>query len=94
MIKKPECRLSADKTHFDAFEDGRRIGEIDFTRRGDVFIITHTFVAPEVRGKNVGATLVENVVDLARNEGKKINPLCRFAAAEFRRNDAYEDVKA
>jgi predicted GNAT family acetyltransferase len=60
--------------------------------KGDTIIIDRTFVSDELRGQNVGKQLIQKVVDLARQENKKIIPQCSFAQKEFTKNKEYEDV--
>jgi len=36
--------------------------------------------------------LLETVVDFAREENKKIIPVCSFAKAEMNKNEDYKDV--
>ena len=54
--------------------------------------IDHTNVSEKLKGQGVGNKLVKRVVDFAREENKKIIPLCPFAKAEFEKNKEYEDV--
>ena len=57
-----------------------------------VIIIDHTGVPDFYRGKGVGVKLVERAVADARASGKKIVPLCPFAAAQFRRRAEWADM--
>lgn len=61
------------------------------TARG-LMIIDHTEVPDIYRGQSVGLALVERAVEMARNEGRQILPLCPFAAAQFRRHPEWSDV--
>lgn len=58
----------------------------------DKIIIDHTFVSDELRGQKIAQQLMKKVVDLARQENKKIVPECLFAQKEFTKNKEYEDV--
>ncbi|MBP7001965.1 GNAT family N-acetyltransferase [Amaricoccus sp.] len=55
-------------------------------------IIEHTEVPDVMRGMGVGQAMVARAVADARAAGKKILPLCPFAAAQFRRHPDWEDV--
>ena len=69
------------------------IAEITFTEEdNDCLIINHTFVNPTYRGQQLGQQLIKLVVEKARNEGKKIVPLCSFAKHEFTKNNDYQDL--
>lgn len=76
-----------------ATENGQELGEMTFVRSSDQFyIIDHTGVSDEARGRGVGQKLVEAFVKQVRAEGKKIVPLCPFAKAQFDKNSDYADV--
>ena len=70
------------------------LAEIKFSYEGENIIkIEHTNVSDVLRGQNVGKKLVQNVAELARQQNKKIIPLCPFAKKEMTKNaDEYEDV--
>ncbi|PWK64954.1 GNAT family N-acetyltransferase [Aminobacter sp. AP02] len=67
--------------------------EMTFTKVGeDLLIIDHTGVPDSFRGQGAGLRLVTRAVDDARAAGKKIIPLCPFAAAQFRRHPEWADI--
>jgi predicted GNAT family acetyltransferase len=66
---------------------------IKFSSNGaDSIVVDSTFVSDELRGQNVGKLLLQRVVDLAREENKKIIPRCSFVKALFAKTKDYEDV--
>ena len=68
--------------------------EMTWSAGETVDIIDHTFVPPEMRGLSVGAKLVARAVEDARKSGRRILPLCPFAASQFRRHPEWADVLA
>lgn len=67
--------------------------EMTFTKVGEHrIIIDHTGVPDAFRGQGAGLRLVTRAVEDARATGKKIIPLCPFAAAQFRRHPEWADV--
>jgi predicted GNAT family acetyltransferase len=69
------------------------LAEMTFSRAGErMIIIDHTEVPQALRGRGVGELLVARAVEDAREQGKKIVPLCPFAAAQFRKHPEYADV--
>ncbi|EBV3600103.1 N-acetyltransferase [Salmonella enterica subsp. enterica serovar Virchow] len=67
--------------------------EMTYSKVGDnTIIIDHTLVPDAFRGQGVGLQLVQRGVDDARAAGKKIIPLCPFAAAQFKRHPEWADV--
>ncbi|MFS1515237.1 GNAT family N-acetyltransferase [Bacillus sp. SCS-151] len=74
---------------------GQIIAEITFVNSGaERLIIDHTFVSNQLRGEGVGEALVDKVVNLAREENKKIIPLCPFAKSQFGKKPDYRNVLA
>ncbi|WP_424932192.1 GNAT family N-acetyltransferase [Amaricoccus macauensis] len=67
--------------------------ELTYSKAGaGLLIIDHTEVPDVFRGKGVGAALVARAVEDARAAGKKILPLCPFAAGQFRKHPEWAEV--
>ena len=67
--------------------------EMTFTTIGEhQIIIDHTEAPDAFRGQGAGLRLVTRAVEDARASGKKIIPLCPFAASQFRRHPEWADV--
>jgi predicted GNAT family acetyltransferase len=75
------------------YRSGEDVAEMTFSKAGArLVIIDHTEVPAAFRGQGVGQALVARGVADARAAGKKILPLCPFAAAQFRRHPEWADV--
>ncbi|WP_060535155.1 GNAT family N-acetyltransferase [Paenibacillus bovis] len=70
------------------------IGEITYIPgpESDTWTLNHTYVNPEYRGGKIAQGLLDQVVQAARAENKKILPTCSYALAQFKRHSQYEDV--
>jgi predicted GNAT family acetyltransferase len=67
--------------------------ELTYSIAGEaLIIIDHTGVPDALRGQHVGQGLVERAVADAREEGRKILPLCPFAKAQIERHPEWQDV--
>jgi predicted GNAT family acetyltransferase len=78
---------------FKALEDNTEAGLVSYTWAGnDKFIIDHTDVNPDFKGKGVGKQLVMKAVEYARAQNLKIMPLCPFAKSVFDKNAEIKDV--
>jgi len=67
--------------------------EMTYTYVGDTqVIIDHTGVPDAFRGRGAGVALVSRAVEEFRATGRKVIPLCPFAAAQFRRHPEWSDV--
>ena len=79
--------------HYKAVEKEQQAGLMTYTWAGDTkFIIDHTDVIPEFRGRDVGNKMVHAAVDYARKNNLKIMPLCPFANAVLRKDETLADV--
>ncbi|WP_068114348.1 GNAT family N-acetyltransferase [Tropicimonas marinistellae] len=67
--------------------------ELTYSRAGPgSIIIDHTGVPDALRGRGAGQALVARAVADARDEGRKIIPLCPFAKAQIARHPEWQDV--
>lgn len=73
-------------------ENDIELGQITFDKDDEIITITHTIVPKENSGKGIAAKLVDAVVEKARNENKKIIPICPYAKAKLEGNDKYSDI--
>ncbi len=64
-----------------------------YVNAGDkIIIVDSTKILDQLRGQGVGKILLKEVFNLAREEHKKIMPLCPFAKAEMNKNADYRDL--
>ncbi len=59
-----------------------------------VMSIDHTGVPPEFGGRGIAAKLVNAAIADARAEGFKIEPICSYVEAQFRRHPEWADLRA
>ena len=77
----------------EAYIDGQKAGLMTYTWAGEErFIIDHTEVEEAYNGKGVGKEMLIKAVEFARENNKKIIPLCPFAKATFQKNADLQDV--
>ena len=74
--------------------DGRRLAQMTYTVAGTRIIIDHTEVDDALRGTGAGKKLVEAAVAWARQENRRLLPLCPFARSVFAKDAALRDVLA
>lgn len=78
---------------FEATIDGKKAGLMTYTWAGEErFIIDHTEVEEAYTGKGVGKEMLLKAVEFARENNKKIIPLCPFAKATFQKHEELQDV--
>lgn len=81
------------KGHFIALDNESEAGKITFTFAGtNKIIIDHTEVNDNYRGKNIGKTILNYIIQHSRDNGIKILPLCPFAKSVFDKTPDWSDV--
>ena len=74
-------------------QEGQKIGEMTFSKAGtDRIIIDHTEVGENWKGFGIGEMMVRKAVDVARERGISIIPLCVFARSVFEKHEELRDV--
>lgn len=66
----------------------------DYRELPGVWAITHVEVPLKLRGRGLATRLAQDIVQFARNENHKIQPICPFMVAYFSRHPADRDVLA
>ena len=62
------------------YDEDKLIGECDFSRQGDHWVIYHTEVDPQYGGKGLAWDLVKCAADQAASENMKLECTCSYAA--------------
>jgi predicted GNAT family acetyltransferase len=69
------------------------LAEMVYVHKDDnIVIIEHTNVSEKLNGKGVGKILLKEFIDWAREENKKIIPICPYAKAQMEKNKEYDDM--
>ncbi|WP_299631879.1 GNAT family N-acetyltransferase [uncultured Roseobacter sp.] len=69
--------------------------EMTFVKTGErMIIIDHTTMPQTMRRRGFGEALIRRIVADMREQGKKIAPLCPFAASQFRKHSDWSDLLA
>ncbi|HKC37877.1 MAG TPA: GNAT family N-acetyltransferase [Chitinophagaceae bacterium] len=91
-----EVKFEINETGRGAFffeENGKRTGEMVISITGEILIVYHTEVLPELKGTGAAMKLLETMVEYARHNKLKIIPRCPYTLAMFKKDpEKYEDV--
>ena len=85
-------RDNTERQRFELDADGH-IAFADYKRAGGVLSMLHTEVPKALEGRGIGSALIRGVLDIARSEGLKVNPLCPFAKAYIEKHPEYADLR-
>jgi uncharacterized protein len=69
-------------------------GRLTWVQRGPVRVAEHTLVPPAIGGRGVAALLVEALVADAQRDGFRIDPVCSYVEAAFRRHPDWATLRA
>ena len=81
---------NAGRHRFELAEAGA-VAFADYRREGDRLVIPHVEAPDALRGTGAAGRLMEGVVEHARAEGRKIVPICTYAAAWLKRHPEHGD---
>lgn len=73
-------------------QEDKVVGKIEFVKDGNELTITHTIVNPLFRGQGIAKILMEKVIELAKEKGYKIIPVCSYAISYFEKNKEYKEL--
>ena len=75
-----------------AYDSEELVGRVDFSFKGNVLSIDHTYAYKE--GMGVGSLLVSAVNDYAVSKELKVKPVCSFAVVWYQRHPQFQDILA
>lgn len=76
-------------------KDGEMVAQLTYTLDdNNVMTLDHTETDPDETGQGLASGLVKHSVEYARENNLKIDPLCEYAAAQFKRHESYREVQA
>ncbi|MCZ2260395.1 GNAT family N-acetyltransferase [Sporosarcina sp. G11-34] len=85
--------LGGDAFAFQNEQDGKMMAEITWTILGNVMVMDHTFVSPDLRGQGTAKKLLDRAAVYARENDLKMEPVCSYVVTAFERYDEYDDLK-
>ena len=88
-----QITYEVERSRSAAYDGASCIGYAVIEERGGRWVIPHTEVDPAYGGQGIARRLIEEIIAAARREGRKIVPVCSYAAKMMlQRKDAYRDV--
>ncbi len=85
-----ETTIKEDK--IELIQEDKVVGKIEFIIDGNELTITHTIVNPLFRGQGIAKILMEKVIEMAKEKGLKIIPVCSYAVSYFEKNPEYKEL--
>lgn len=82
-----------DRGIFYINENDKKIAELTYSLEDNVMTIDHTGVNPSHEGKGIGTKITKHAVQFARENDRKLNPLCPFAEVLFDQHEEWSDLR-
>ena len=79
------------RQRFELVEEGK-LAFSDYRQQGDVLILPHVEADPALRGRGTAGRLMEGTMEIVRERGLKVQPVCGYAVAWLQRHPEYADV--
>jgi predicted GNAT family acetyltransferase len=86
-------RQNTARSRFELDVDGQ-MAIANYRVADGVIAITHTEVPQTLRGRGTGARLVLGLLEIARQQGLKVRPLCSFARFVIAQHPEVHDLLA
>ncbi|MBB4118994.1 hypothetical protein GGR32_001285 [Mesonia hippocampi] len=75
-------------------QDNHVITELTYKKREpNIMVIDHTQTKKDLQGKGLASYLLDHVVNYAKENKLKIDPLCPFVEIKFEEIEAYQSLK-
>lgn len=68
------------------------VSVVDYRRRGNLFIVTHTGVPSQLEGRGIAGAITKALLDYIRENNLKVRPLCPYTKAYINRHPEYNDI--
>lgn len=81
------------ESRFETLIEGK-ISLVDYVKQEGVLIIMHTEVPLELEGRGIAAALTKTLLEYARQNNLKINPVCPYAKVYMLKHVEYSDLRA
>lgn len=92
MSTKSEVQHVAERSRYEAVEDGQLAGFATYSDVDGVRVFTHTEVFPDFEGHGIGTALVRDALDACLAEGRSIVALCPFVDEFVTNHSEYAEL--
>lgn len=71
-----------------------KLSLVDYRKKDNIFLVTHTEVPTELEGRGIAAALTKTLLDYIRENGSKVRPICPYTKIYIQRHPEYNDIVA
>jgi predicted GNAT family acetyltransferase len=84
--------VTAEAGRYTITVDGETVGVADFADRDDQRVFYHTEIDPAYGGRGLATILVEEALKAARDDGKRVVPVCSMVDTVLKRHPEFDDI--
>lgn len=93
MSREIKHEESGEKGRFEMQEGDQVVGELIYELSPEgVMSLTGTYVPKEYEGQGIARELFVATVEFAKNEGRKVIPICPYTVVMFNRMPEYQEL--
>ncbi|MEZ5229877.1 MAG: GNAT family N-acetyltransferase [Acidimicrobiales bacterium] len=83
-----------EANRFEMHRDGELVGFADYRVRGNTLAVPHVETLRPHRGQGYGARLMDGLLEIIRADGRRIDPICPFAAGHIAADPSLHELRA
>ncbi len=87
-----ETTVSIQNGRYTIAVEGQAVGLADFADRDNQRVFYHTEIDPAYGGRGLATILVEEALNEARDEGKRIVPVCSMVVTVLKKHPEFDDI--
>lgn len=84
--------VTAGNSTYTITVEGKTVGHASFADRGDQRVFYHTEMDPAYGGRGLATILLEDALNAARDEGKRIVPVCSMVETVLRKHPEFDAI--
>jgi predicted GNAT family acetyltransferase len=86
-------RRDDERSRYEGWADEEIVSVMEYQRRGDVLVITHTGTEPAARGRGRAGELTEQALADVRAQGWRVHPICPFTVEYLDAHPEHDDLR-
>ncbi|MEE6178373.1 GNAT family N-acetyltransferase [Mycobacterium sp. 050134] len=87
-----ETTVSLEEGRYTIAVEGKQVGLAEFADRDNQRVFFHTEIDPAYGGRGLATILVEEALTEARDEGKRIVPVCSMIGTVLKKHPEFDDI--
>jgi len=87
-----QTTVSADPRRYTIAVEDKAVGFADFADRDNQRVFYHTEIDPQYGGRGLATILLEEALDAARADGKRIVPVCSMVGTVLKKHPEFDDI--